>query len=698
MRKTSNTTVEKRKLSTCELPYKAGIVFDSKKKLIGTYIYLTEKDQATFDAICQSWLDAYKLDKNFHLCIDLETSGLLHQFDTCDILLHAVTSNGKQAVVFEDHKLDMTLYKEVLNTIPLVNHNLKFDVLFLRSKLGVRPKVKFCTMVAVQLGYAGGWFEKKSSLDVVVKYLLPEFRMSKDIRQDFIGKPKTYGWRGAHIEYAARDCLLTYRLVPKLHNRLAAYDLLDIFYKTEMRLVEIFVDIESRGILIDVERLDAYLGERNITIYELQKEFNDIINLLDDNQKPTLPKSCKTGIYNPGSSPQVVQLLQRAYDIKTPSTDKEAMENLRGSYPDNRAIEVIQEFRLLQADTTKLLGAIKEKALNPKTGRINPTNFTHGTETGRFAVKEPAIHGTQPQHREMFIAGPGRSFSICDYSQFEFRVMAARANEAVLLDKYFERAEYLDDMRELAQKYGERDPDEFVKDALEKNKYQITPGERELAIKFARTDAHKTTASLIFDLAIEQVTAVQRQVSKSIGFGLLYGAGPDKTRNILAVKSKVYLDLSYLQEAQVKFFEKLPNITKEIEAIHKRVRPGKYLELEVGRKRFFNLTYKFDSLYKKELADAQRQSVNWYCQCSNAHATKQSIITLTDYYEENYEELIRPYIPINLHDELVVDGPDEDILTLAAHHQQVMIDCGMEVVQNRIPIEVSSKIAKTWVK
>lgn len=678
-------------------PLRAGFCRDLNGRLIGTYIYLQDGDQDLLDAFCRSWLKTYEQDKNFFLCIDLETMGLNPVLPDIEMLLQGISWNGRQGLVFEHHKFDLTLYREVLNTVPILNHNLKFDAKFWIKKLGVKPVLFWDTMMAAQIGWAGSFpgVGKKFALDNVVANILVDYKMAKETRNQFIGKAPLTGYTREQIEYTARDAMLTYQLYRPQYNRLKNQGLLDIFLNVEMPLLEILAYSELEGIDIDVPALNRYYEEREDKLYVLDTKIQAMIEEVDPAKRPKLPKSNKSGKYNVGSSTQLPLLLEM-YGIKVADTAAETLLAAKGQH-DNPFLNLAVDYRETKTEITKQAKSWREKWIWPETNKIYPVFYVHGAETGRLSAGDPPIQQTTHQMRELIIAPEGWSIVSNDYSQYEFRACGAYTEEQVLIDAYTERAVLLPDVELVCAKYGYLDPDDFCKKAVKKA-VQVTDSEMDLIRAFTLTDIHRRNAALIFGVDVSKITGEQRDVGKTMGYALLYGSQPPNIQVQLAKN-----DIHYKLEDCVYFFNtyfaNVPRIKKFIEDVHGRVRDGGFVTNWVGRKRFFSLPPKFQTArYKKELMDNQREAVNWFFQSTNAHCTKMSIIELSGLWENQYEPHERPRVIINMHDELVTVAPTKYAVEVSKQQKEVMTKHGAAAINNKIPMEVSSSLGERWSK
>lgn len=678
-------------------PVRAGYCRDVNGKLIGTYIYLQEEDQWLLDEFCTRWLETYSVNKNFMLAIDLETMGLNPVLPNIELLLHCISWNGKQGLVFEHHKFDLTLYKKVLSTIPLLNHNLKFDAKFWIKKMGVAPNLYWDTMTATQMGWAGCFpgIGKKFGLDNVVANILVDYKMAKETRNQFIGKPPLSGFTLEQIEYSARDAMLTYQLYHPQYNRLKNQGLLDNFLNVEMPLLEILSYTELEGVDIDVPALIKYYDEREVKLEELKERIQELIEEVPPEKRPKLPKSNKDGKYNVGSSTQLPSLLEM-FSIKVPDTRAETLLAAKGQH-DHEFLNLAVAYRETKTEISKQAKSWKEKWIWPETNKIYPTFFVHGAETGRLSAADPPIQQTTHQMRELIIAPPGWSIVSNDYSQYEFRGCAAYTEEQVLVDAYKERAVLLPHLEELCVKYGYLDPDDFCK-KVTKGAVKVTDSERDLIVAFTLTDIHRRNAALVFGVDVSKITGTQRDVGKTLGYALLYGSQASNIQVQLA-KNDIHYKLEECQGFYNTYFENVPKIKNFIQTVHSRVRDGGFVENWVGRKRFFSLPPKFQTArYKKELMDNQREAVNWFFQSTNAHCTKMSIIELSGLWENQYEPGERPRVIINMHDELVTVAPTKYAKDVSLQQKEVMIKHGAAAIRNLVPMEVSSSIGERWTK
>ena len=163
-----------------------------------------------------------------------------------------------------------------------------------------------------------------------------------------------------------------------------------------------------------------------------------------------------------------------------PSTDVSVLEELAGMHP---VPELILEYRSL----AKLKGTYADALaglVNPDTGRIHTSYNQMVTSTGRLSSSSPNLQNIPIRTeagrkiRSAFVAAEGTEFISADYSQIELRVLAHLSKDQSLIEAFTQGA-----------------------------------------------DIHARTASKIFHVAQELVTADMRRTAKVVNFGLLYGMG-----------------------------------------------------------------------------------------------------------------------------------------------------------------------------
>jgi DNA polymerase-1 len=216
----------------------------------------------------------------------------------------------------------------------------------------------------------------------------------------------------------------------------------------------------------------------------------------------------------------------------------------------------------------------KKKTITKKSllinGRVH-TNFkAHGAETGRFSSSEPNLQNIPSSGdygklvRNLFIAPPGHKLVVADYSQIEPRVIAALAQDPVLVNNY------------------------------------LTGG-----------DIYTT---------IGDTMGVDRKAGKVLVLAISYGVGPDKIASSIGCSVTEAKDL--LRNYEQKFVS-ISRYKTRVVMLAKERRPIPYVETLFGRRRYIP-----DLLSRETglLARAERQAFNTVIQGSAADVMKLALV------------------------------------------------------------------------
>ena len=94
-------------------------------------------------------------------------------------------------------------------------------------------------------------------------------------------------------------------------------------------------------------------------------------------------------------------------------------------------------------------------------------------------------------------------------------------------------------------------------------------------------DLHRGTASLIFKKPLDEITNEERQVAKSLNFGIIYGITPYGIQKNLR-KSGLDVTLDEAEEYRIKFL----NVYPRVRAIQDALLRADYIEKTIGGRRW----------------------------------------------------------------------------------------------------------------
>ena len=302
---------------------------------------------------------------------------------------------------------DLDELGRAIESVEVIAHNAKFDLLWLVVKTGVRPKKVFCTLTAARLLSAGT--KPGNNLDQCLERFLGIAPAPDQSRSDWGGMFLT----DDQLSYAARDVMHLHDLAARLDTELGGADL-DTVKALEMELCPVVVAMEEAGIAMDAPKLQSIHDCARELVRAKSDELRVLLN------SPSL---------NPGSPDQLKTALARA-GIVVPNTSEETLK----ASGDGTIIPAILALRGAEKSAQQaesLLDCIESDGRIH--GRFEPT----GTDTGRFSSKSPNLQNIgRGALRECFLAPVGSRLIVADYSQIELRAAAAIAGEAKMIEAY----------------------------------------------------------------------------------------------------------------------------------------------------------------------------------------------------------------------------------------------------------------------
>src|SRR5690606_32291197 len=317
-----------------------------------------------------------------------------------------------------------------------------------------------------------------------------------------------------------------------------------------------------------------------------------------------------------------------------PSTDEEVLSKLAQDYP---LPQVLLEYRGL----SKLKSTYTDKLprmINARTGRVHTHYSQAAVITGRLASSEPNLQNIPVRTeagrrvREAFIAEQGVLVS-ADYSQIELRIMAHVSDDANLQQAFA-----------------------------------------------AGEDIHRATASEIFGVPLAEVGAEQRRAAKAINFGLIYGMG------VFGLASNLGITRDAAQAYIDRYFARYPGVAQYMEHTRQLARQQGYVETVFGR-RLQLPAIRAASGPRRQ--GAERAAINAPMQGTAADLIKMAMVAVQDWLAA---ERMASRMIMQVHDELVLEVPDDELATVRAHLPELM--CG--VAQLRVPLVAEVGAGPNW--
>ena len=193
-------------------------------------------------------------------------------------------------------------------------------------------------------------------------------------------------------------------------------------------------------------------------------------------------------------------------------------------------------------------------------------------------------------------------------------------------------------------------------------------------------DIHRRTASEVFHVPMEEVTADQRRTAKAVNFGIIYGQtdfGLSKELGISRREAQAYIDL---------YFSRYPLVQTFISDTIAQAREKGYVTTMLGRRRYIK---DIASRNRNLRQFAERTAVNSPIQGTAADIIKLAMLRCDQVIRENN---LRAKMLLQVHDELIFEVSKEDALALS----QLVRKCMEEAVSLNVPLKVDLKAGFNW--
>lgn len=429
-------------------------------------------------------------------------------------------------------------------------------------------------------------------------------------------------------DYAAEDADITLRLHQTLFPQLQQIDRLHALYRN--------VEMPILDVLFEIERNGVLLDYAL-----LQQQSNDLGKKLHTLELQAHASANQP--FNLNSPKQIQEILFNQLKLpiikKTPtgvpSTDEDVLQQLALDYPLPKILLEYRGLAKLKSTYTDKLPLMK----NPHTDRVH-TNYAQAVAvTGRLASSDPNLQNIPirtPEGRrirEAFIAPPGYQIVSADYSQIELRIMAHISQDEGLLKAFA-----------------------------------------------AGEDIHKATAAEIFGIPLEQVDQEQRRYAKVINFGLIYGMSE------FGLASQLGISRSAAHIYMERYFARYQGVERYMQHVREKARQTGYVETVLGRRLWLP---EINHSNGNRRQGAERAAINAPMQGTAADIIKLAMIAVTRWLRT---EKLRSKLIMQVHDELVLEVPEEEISLLREYLPKYMGG----VLTLDVPLLVEIGIGSNW--
>ena len=317
------------------------------------------------------------------------------------------------------------------------------------------------------------------------------------------------------------------------------------------------------------------------------------------------------------------------------ATNADVLEKLRDKHP---IVNFIMEYRQLAKLKSTYCDGLRA-VVNPNTHRIHSVFTQTVTVTGRLSSTEPNLQNIPVRTelgreiRRAFVASPGCVLVGADYSQIELRVLAHISGDEALIAAF-------------------NDGD----------------------------DIHTRTAAEVFGVPKDEVTREMRSAAKAVNFGIVYGIsayGLSEQLDIPPKKASEYIE---------KYLDRCTGVRNYMKAAVENGREKGYAVTIMGRRR--ELPEIVSSNYNTR-SFGERVAMNMPIQGSAADIIKAAMVKVANSLKE---QGLRARLILQIHDELIIDTPEEETERVKA----LLSDCMSNVVKLRVPLKADVECGHSW--
>lgn len=392
---------------------------------------------------------------------------------------------------------------------------------------------------------------------------------------------------------ACYEAYTAWKAQPVLEEKLRGMQMEELFREIEMPVVFVLSDMEKEGIRMDADALREYGENLSVSIRELEERIYE-----EAGERFNINSPKQLGVI-------LFEKLQLPNGKKTKtgySTSAEVLEKLAPDYP---VVSKVLEYRqLAKLKSTYADGLVQFAG---EDGKIHTTFNQTITATGRLSSTDPNLQNIPIRIelgkliRKVFYPQKGNLFVDSDYSQIELRVLAHMSGDGQLIAAFRQKQ-----------------------------------------------DIHRTTASQVFHVPMDEVTPLQRRNAKAVNFGIVYGIsafGLSQDLDISRKEAQEYIDSYYATYPRIREFldRSVADAKKKgfIRTMFGRIRPipelksGNFMQRQFG----------------------ERVAMNSPIQGTAADIIK---IAMVHVHDRLYREKLESRLILQVHDELLIEAPEKE--------------------------------------
>lgn len=268
---------------------------------------------------------------------------------------------------------------------------------------------------------------------------------------------------------------------------------------------------------------------------------------------------------------------------------------------------LMMEYRELEKLRSTYVDALPE-LVHPDTGRIHTSFNQTVAATGRLSSSEPNLQNIPVRTdigreiRKGFVSAPGTLFLGVDYSQIELRILAHFSGDEAFVTAFTEGI-----------------------------------------------DVHRQTASVIFDVPVDEVSPGQRAQAKTVNFATLYGQGP------FSLARQLGISRDEAKEFIATYFERFRGVRDFLDAQIATARETGFVETLMGRRRYVP---ELRSRNWNVRQFGERVAQNTPIQGTAADLMKRAMIDVQSALDATDTDAV---LLLQVHDELLLEVPEQEV-------------------------------------
>jgi len=368
--------------------------------------------------------------------------------------------------------------------------------------------------------------------------------------------------------------------------------LFNLFDEIEIPLLKVLADMEIQGINLDIKFLELLKTDLINDISSLEEL---IYTEAGENFNISSPKQLGEVLF------EKMQLVKNPKKTKTGqfSTSEDILKDLSSEHD---FVKNILQYRSLSKLKSTYVDSLPNQVLN-STNRVHTEYLQTVASTGRLSSINPNLQNIPirtkrgREVRKAFVPKDENHFLLAaDYSQIELRIIASMSEEKNMIEAFNNKE-----------------------------------------------DIHSSTASIVFDIPVNEVTKTQRSNAKTVNFGIIYGV------SAFGLSNQTDLSRSESKELIETYYHKYPNLKKFINDQIAYARNNGYVKTLIGRKRYLKDINSSNGLVR---SGAERNAVNAPIQGTAADIIKIAMINI---HNRLSKENLSSKMLLQVHDELVFD-------------------------------------------